>query len=48
MTIRTRLFLGFAVIVLLAGLQGFLGLRSVSEVGALATRMYDEPLTAIS
>ncbi|MGE5766750.1 MAG: methyl-accepting chemotaxis protein [Bacteroidota bacterium] len=48
MTIRTRLFLGFAVIVLLAGVQGFLGLRSVSEVGALATRMYDEPLTAIS
>ena len=48
MTIRIRLLLGFAVVVLLVGVQGFLGLRSVSEVGALATRMYDEPLMAIS
>ena len=48
MTIRIQLLLGFAVVVLLAGIQGFLGLRSVSEVGSLATRMYDEPLTAIS
>lgn len=48
MSIRIRLILGFAVIVLLAGVQGFLGLRSVSEVGSLTMRMYDEPLMAIS
>ena len=48
MSIRLQLLLGFAVVVLLAGFQGFLTLRSVEEVGSLATRMYDEPLTAIS
>jgi len=48
MTIRKQLLLSFAIVVLLAGVQGFLGLRSVSQVGSLAIRMYDEPLMAIS
>jgi len=48
MTIRKQLIFGFAIVVLLAGIQGFLGIRSVSQVGSLATRMYDEPLMAIS
>ena len=48
MSIRIRLLSGFLVVTAIAAALGFYALRSITEMGALATRMYNQPLMAIN
>lgn len=48
MTIRQQLLASFLLIIVLAGGQGYMAVRSVSEVGGLVARLYDGPLAGIS
>src|SRR5690349_22562148 len=48
MRIHTRLFLGFAIVLVLAGIVALQSMRWISEAKQLVVDLYDQPFMAVS